>query len=488
MKLVFAGAESTEMLRTLKSVGAKNFLCSYLYMRKMSDQKVEEILKELHEVEGMFLMLDSGAHTFYEMNKRGNKPTPEQCFEFVEEYTEWLKVWGEYFDIYIELDVASLVGIDHVESWRKYMRDQGLKPVPVYHKNFDRSNKPTSLKEQYENRIREWKSMLEDCHYAAIGDQTWEVGELQELLKISDRMKVPVHGFAMTKRDVFLDTTFYSVDSTSWLMGGKFGTTYIFDGKDLRTKDMDNKDVRKHYKDHCEKYGIDYEQLLKDDYRAVNAFNASMWVLYQEHVIDPLHKNDPLVVELDGRKTEASVPRPKVRVKDEDADFGYNCDQCYIGNKCPYFEGGSTCSIPFMKGALKKQGEAKGVFSVEKALNSVLEATYERLQFALVSERAKGGMINPDISKEIDRFVNICSKVQDILNPQDTIKVEAKGSGIISQIFGGYGKGGGKKPSEFGEEKRFDMIEQGGNHELDVIDAEYENVEIERERFDGRED
>jgi len=472
MRICFAGAEKERSMDELLSVGAENLLCSYFYFRKMSDSKATTILEKAKEA-GAFVMLDSGAHTYFSFHGKslfhrkhiaGSSVAKEKPKGYVEpevyilEYISWLKKFGHYFDVYVELDIDSIVGVEKIEEWRALMEEEGLTPMPVYHTSYEGYYGYDSPMEQLTTRKREWTKLVEKYEYIGI-QGGMEKSEYIEMLQISDKAGRKVHGFAMTNKDVFRNLTFYSVDSTSWMMGAQYGVTYVFSGDELKTKDPDHKSVRANYEDWCEKHSIDYAALMDDSSGAVNQFNASMWVEYQNLVITPMHRNDASVIAAGERKEIKAVQRPEVRGKDQTAEFGYHCNTCYIADKCPFYKKDSTCSIPFKKAALKAQGEHAGKFSIEKALNAVVEQTYERLQFALVAEKAKGGLVNPDISKEIDRFVHVCQKVREILNPQDSIEIKAKGNGIISQLFGGYGKGGGTKPSETGKDHRYDADE-----------------------------
>ena len=56
-----------------------------------------------------------------------------------------------------------------------------------------------------------------------------------------------VHGLGFTNLKCLTDFDFYSVDSTSWLGGNRFGFIYHFDGRTLQQiKRKDNQRVKAH--------------------------------------------------------------------------------------------------------------------------------------------------------------------------------------------------------------------------------------------------
>lgn len=177
---------------------------SFFYM---DDQKAKKIrlFKDF--------LLDSGAYTFMQSSK--NHPN-----------------WNGYLDRYIsfvnrhdiknffELDIDLITGYDKVKDLRKQLElGTGKQCMPVFHKN---------------RGVKEWERMCEEYPYVAIGtiyEYNHRPDILLALLKIADKYKTKVHGLGFTRLDLLDKVPFYSVDSTSWLCGTRFGYIYRFNGK-----------------------------------------------------------------------------------------------------------------------------------------------------------------------------------------------------------------------------------------------------------------
>jgi hypothetical protein len=77
----------------------------------------------------------------------------------------------------------------------------------------------------------------------------------------------------------------FSVDSTTWLGGSKYGTSYVYDGKNAKTKDFKNKYIRKADKQLCEKIGISLDDLVAEKRSAVNRYNLEGWKGFRREYI-----------------------------------------------------------------------------------------------------------------------------------------------------------------------------------------------------------
>lgn len=67
-----------------------------------------------------------------------------------------------------------------------------------------------------------------------------------------------------------------------------------------------------------------------------------------------------------------------------------------------------------------------------------------------MSERVQNAGINPEVSKEMETLTKLMKDAKEItsVGGGDEVTIKAKGSGVISRLFGGYGRsGGGSKPS-----------------------------------------
>ena len=197
-------------------------------------------------------LLDSGAFSF--MNNPKGKV---DWNKYIEEYANFINQYDiEYF---FELDIDSIVGIKEVERLRKKLEKLTKKKcIPVWHKS---------------RGLEEWKRITKEYDYVAIGGiVTKEITRkdypvFKQLLKIAKENNCKVHGLGFTNLKEANKYHFYSVDSTSWNSGNRFGILYKFDNKTLTTiKKPKNKRM---------KSGIFYSK--------IEYWNFKEWCKYQNY-------------------------------------------------------------------------------------------------------------------------------------------------------------------------------------------------------------
>lgn len=177
-------------------------------------------------------LLDSGAFSFMNSAKKGVEITEKDFDEYLDKYINFINKYDiKYF---FELDIDVIVGYDKVLELRKKLEEEtGKKCIPVFHKN---------------RGIKEWIKMCKEYDYVAIGtsgknDSKWtrthpEV--LYKMLKIAKENNCKVHGLGYTSMTGLTKLHFYSVDSTTWQEGSRFGVVHLFDGKTVQK--IHNKD------------------------------------------------------------------------------------------------------------------------------------------------------------------------------------------------------------------------------------------------------
>lgn len=193
MKLYLAATESYPP-EFMHECGVSRVLVSYAAGR-------DALVNRMEAFDDVFV--DSGAFTAKQQGR------PIQLSDYIAVLDDLAP------DTYAALDV-----IGDAEATRANvdaMRDAGLDPVPVFHCRSD-----WSYLQQY---------LDEGCTYIALGDvATGEIrrGELEVWFDacfrlMRDYWPVRVHGFGVTRQWALERYPFYSVDSTTWLVGGKWG-------------------------------------------------------------------------------------------------------------------------------------------------------------------------------------------------------------------------------------------------------------------------
>jgi hypothetical protein len=200
MRLFFAGAEKGQFQNILYSEGVRNILMSFYWHKDDSSLKQE---KE----KGFNIFLDSGG---YSARKQGINVD-------IKEYGKFLEENKDYIFTAANLDVMDT---NKAQENQKYL-EQFYQVLPVYH-----------FSEYAEKNEDLLKQFCEKYKYIAIGGIAGMNPDrklLSNYLNFSFRtiMKykgLKVHGFGITALQYLKNYPFYSVDSTSWLIGGKFGT------------------------------------------------------------------------------------------------------------------------------------------------------------------------------------------------------------------------------------------------------------------------
>lgn len=162
---------------------------------------------ELHDAFGGNIMLfgDSGA---FSAQTQGAKIS-------LEDYAAWLHRWGKQLTVYASLDV---IGDDpaSIKNLRELER-QGLRPLPVFHAG---------------SNFKTLEAYCEQYPYVALGGMVGkpQLGPwLVRCFKIAAKHGAVFHGFGQTRREFMMDFPFYSVDSSSWTNGVRFGIITLWD-------------------------------------------------------------------------------------------------------------------------------------------------------------------------------------------------------------------------------------------------------------------
>lgn len=193
-------------------------------------------------------LLDSGAFSF-----------------FGGDVVDWDQYVGTYIDFinkykvehFFELDLYAVIGTPKTEAIRARIEKETGKPtIPVFHSRLG---------------IEYYKNLCEKYSYIAISasgmyESKWtrqQPERLKAMVMYANHRKVKVHGLGYTKLAMLKEIPFYSVDSTSWLSGNRFGAVYKFNGTGI------------------DKVGKPDGMMVRTNLTAANNFYE--WVKYQKY-------------------------------------------------------------------------------------------------------------------------------------------------------------------------------------------------------------
>jgi hypothetical protein len=150
----------------------------------------------------------------------------------IHRYARWLKKYKHLFSVYANLDVIT----DAETTWRnqQILEDYGLAPLPAFHV------------------LEDWKWLdlyVKRYPYIALGVAGMQnrrdgiMRWITKCFKIAGDQAV-FHGFGLTSWKVMSSFKWYSVDSSSWGQGFRFGAVPVFDETHGRFVKLKLGDVR----------------------------------------------------------------------------------------------------------------------------------------------------------------------------------------------------------------------------------------------------
>ena len=275
LTIFYSGVEYESYLDILYSLGIRNFLMSYEYLKGKG-------IGQLKKYPDMHLFIDSGAYT-YQNDPKYEEYTLEQWEEQIVEYLNWArKHKGQIFAIAdLDLQYLNSVGYEKVYEWRKkyfepFMLETGIPVCFIYH----------------EDGLDYWDYMCKRYPYVGLSlaiDKTENGTEqLREMFRIAEKHNTLCQGMASTNTAMLTQYPFYTVDSTTWNVGLKYGEISVWTGtKMTRIKKEDFESKAFPY---ISKYSqsFDFDLILQEDKTEMIRVNAQAFVEAEKFVRDRL--------------------------------------------------------------------------------------------------------------------------------------------------------------------------------------------------------
>ncbi|MDI9829712.1 hypothetical protein [Streptomyces sp. KAU_LT] len=191
-------------------------LTSYAYFRTPI---YAELLQQIHAGPAQ-VFGDSGAHSARTLGITLTVP----------DYAQWCHQHDDQLTLYANLDV---IGAPEA-TWRnqKELEAHGLEPIPVFH-----TGEPWHWLERY---------IGDGYTYIALGKLLGNplpdvLAWLDKVFRIADGRAV-FHGFGLTVDRALREFPFYSVDSSTWGSGFRFGIVKLFDDRTGRWTSLMQRD------------------------------------------------------------------------------------------------------------------------------------------------------------------------------------------------------------------------------------------------------
>lgn len=183
-----------------------SLLVSYHFARSGPD-RWDGLFEEAFAA-GMNIMLDSGAFSAYQLNKPIN----------LDDYLEYLRTRRHLFrGGYVALDVISS-GEQSMQNLRS-MADAGFRPIPVL------------TQDMPIERASELLDIAQNQTLCVAGGTIWEDAAIAARYTLVNKAvpQARIHGLGFTRSTLAWRTPVFSVDSSSWVSGGRYGLAMTFD-------------------------------------------------------------------------------------------------------------------------------------------------------------------------------------------------------------------------------------------------------------------
>jgi hypothetical protein len=445
IKFLFAGCEAPSIRNGLYRIGAQRILVSYYYLRKfLKNRSIQDIAEDFGRFE--FVFLDSGGFTFRVMQDKG-EGLEMSVREYADEYYEEIKRFKGIFAGVAEVDVDQL-GTEYMELKKDEAWAEGIPIVPVI--------QPPKLEPYLE------LGWFEKYPFLAIGSAalgTKHIGFLNSAYREAKAANVLLHGLGATKAEILARSQFYSVDSTTWLNGSKYGSTQMFQNGRLRHYDFKQKEVRKKYRKRYEENGLVWEDIEAEKCEEVDLANALAWKQYSDYLrytaarsywLTSEEKDHSLTLRSKAFNAEGVIDRStslaradhRRLVKIDDADFDdrahelLHCDTCHLTGKCPRYKRNEACGYD-----INIRLETAADF--QKAVQTMLEVEFGRVMAGVLFEKIDGGQLDRNVSAEMQRFLSMLREARDIFSPrtEESVTVRATsrnmgGGGVAAMLAG----------------------------------------------------
>ena len=143
----------------------------------------------------------------------------EDVRKYLDDYIEFVHRYKDQLLGYVNLDII----YNAEQSWKnqKYMEDNGLRPIPVFH---------------YGEDFKWLKKYVDEYEYIGIGGVAGGITLKQFVTSLGDKAfkyissinpDIKVHGFAVTSLSLMRRYSWWSVDSTTWLKHAAYGNVMV---------------------------------------------------------------------------------------------------------------------------------------------------------------------------------------------------------------------------------------------------------------------
>lgn len=272
--IFYSGVEDQNNFNILYDMGIRNFLMSYHYIQN------KHLDTKLYEEKGVKFFIDSGAYT-YMADSKYQDTTIEEWEKHIHRYLNWARKHKDMIFAIANLDLELMVGIDIVMDWNErffepFMIETGIPVCFIWHSGDDDADK-------------RWEKYCQRYPYVGmswVSDSTGEALDFnfgQSMLRVAEKYNTVVHGMGMTRTSLLTKLSFYTSDSTTWLVGLQYGEINFWNGQKMQRLKKDK--WKTAYLDViCNKFGLDPSLLEAEDTAEMIRANVGAFIEAEEFI------------------------------------------------------------------------------------------------------------------------------------------------------------------------------------------------------------
>lgn len=277
--VLLAGAELNHFRRFLIANKVKGILFSFYYIRKWLKKgacSIDDLKADAMRADYCFI--DSGGFTLQKAVTSGKLDI--DIHSYIREYYEFAEEMKPYVQVFGAVDSVSNSGGFTMEDMDRAVYEARSRGIHIA---------PTIFGEEDAESLRKSGYMSAFDMVALSSKKKNMRAKAQGLFGQLRRFGMKVHGYAMTSQEEFRAFDFFSVDSSTWLGGQKYGTTYVWRGGKMRTYGFQYKArIRPTLYALCKEHGVDFEKVKEDTY--VGKDGAKRDQSMSQDILDEINK------------------------------------------------------------------------------------------------------------------------------------------------------------------------------------------------------
>lgn len=476
MKLFLSGAETGHAAKTLLEVKAPYVMFSYFYLRRKSWRDRQLLFQQFKDY-GAEIAVHPG--TLSITNNIGTSDL-DKLDSYSLKYIDFIDKNKEYIDLTFGFDPFGFAPDDSIFNWYGKLSD-------ITSNLFIRPPKATKKSindiKHISNKIALPSGLTQTEYSRLVSPEFKKEGLL-------------FHCMGTTKFNILKKIPWYSVDSGTWLTGGRFGAIFKYKGGlnldriiDTDTKDASKQSSLRQLRPKFKEKDISYSKILDNDAYEINKWNVLQWLEYSDDLSrrkktseywrkTKSKKNTEMVSTHEETKIDKPKPNAMTFAQDPRLTVMRQCDTCIIADRCPLFKEGSDCRLTNTPGI-------ENVQDLDNAAQALLTSQMDRLVHAMMVERVEGGVLTEEVSLEVERTMKMLTAHRKaVTTSKDTITIAGEGAGasLLANLLGGMNRGaaGPDGRSQSSGARRASKRRK----KAAVIDAEVESDETEAEIID----